>query len=584
MKIKLWSGLTGLLLMTAACAAPAPLPPQPAEITATPIVIPSPTATPLPTATPTITPTPTPTAQPLSIADNLRARRLTTPVAQPGAPCGVVDLLDFPLGAPEGEDAGARWSFGRYSSRYSGIHAGEDWVYDIGSSLGKPVYAIGHGQVIYAQPWGWGVDQGVMIIRHVFADGQTVLSFYGHLDPPSVELNPGVCVTRGQQIAAVGKPRGRPHLHFEIRHHMPDQPGPGYWSVDPTLAGWEIPSDYIWNERMSTSPGVKWTRVFTGSDAIGVGTLQSGQFAAFDNQELFAFDADTGEVQWRRPFTETVDQLALDVTGQAIYVSAVTGTLRAIDSAGSPQWSIELGPMAALLPLPAGGVAVQRGDQLIGLSPTSDQLWQVPVNGGVSDHMLDRDRVLFTTTGDQAGTYAIDGAGQLTKLAEIGGKIAVSRERVFVYNPTGLYRLNEGAAERVVLLDDALLTDGQVVAAYDGTLLMAHHSYTDRRLIALDPDGSLRWDRSVQGLGRTLPQMMVIGRRVYAVTSNGDVLSIDLATGESQRVFDGGGLTFLGGRLWVQLLPNGRLAFDFRGGRLIALDPRAALPEVGVDQ
>jgi outer membrane protein assembly factor BamB len=211
-------------------------------------------------------------------------------------------------------------------------------------------------------------------------------------------------------------------------------------------------------------------------------------------------------------------------------------------------------------------------------------LWQVPVNGAVSDHVIDRDRVLFSTTGDRAATYAIDDAGQLTKLSEMGGKIAISRGRVFVYNPTGLYRLNEGAAEGVLPLDDARFSDGQIVVAYDGTLLVAHRGYADRRLIALNPDGSLRWDRSVQALGRALPQLVVIGRSVYAITSNGDVLLIDLTTGESQRVFDGGGLTFLNGRMWAQPLPNGRLAFDFRGGRLIVLDPRAALPVVEVEQ
>lgn len=568
--------------MATGCATPTPHPPSVAGTT-TPIATLNPTATAAPTATPTITPTPTPTAQPLSVTDELRAQRLATPVVQRGAPCGLVDLLDFPLAAPEGIGAGARWSFGRYSDRYNGIHAGEDWVYDIGGSLGKPVYAIGHGQVLYAEPWGWGGDKGTIIIRHVFADGSTIMSFYGHLDPPSVVLRAGQCVTRGEQIGAIGQPTTRPHLHFEIRSIFPDRPGPGYWSVDPTLAGWKPPSDYIWNERMSTSPGVKWTRVFTGSDALGVGTLENDWFAAFENQQLFAFSADTGAVQWQRPFTETVDRLALDTTGQTIYVSTVTGTLRAIDATGSSRWSIELGPLGALLPLPVSGVAVQRGDQLVGMSPTSDRVWQVPVNGAVFDHVIDHDRVLFTTTGDQAATYALKDE-QLTKLAEIGGKLAVSRERVFVYNSTGLYQLNGGAAELALPLDDAHFTDGQVVAAYDGALLVAHHGYANRRLIALNPDGSLRWDRSIQGLGRALPQLISIGRSVYAVTSDGDVLLIDLATGESQRVFDGGGLTYFSGRMWVQPLPNGRLAFDFRGGRLIVLDPRAALPVVEVDQ
>ena len=32
------------------------------------------------------------------------------------------------------------------------------------------------------------------------------------------------------------------HEHFEIRTHMPEEPGPGYWPTDPTEAGWLPPS------------------------------------------------------------------------------------------------------------------------------------------------------------------------------------------------------------------------------------------------------------------------------------------------------------------------------------------------------
>ena len=290
--------LSSLLVILAACAAPTPQPPAPVlnpTVTLSPTIPPTPTAT----ATPLPTLTPTPTAIPITIGDNLRDQREATPVAQRGAPCGVVDFFDFPLAAPEGLGAAARWPFGRYSERYSGIHAGEDWVYDFGSSLGKPVYAIGHGQVLYAAPLGWGVDKGTLIIRHTFADGRTIMSFYGHLDPPSVVLNAGDCVARGQQIAAIGQPRGRPHLHFEIRNIFPDRPGPGYWSVDPTLAGWEPPSEYIWDERMNMAPGVKWTRVFTDSDALSLGQLCHNLVAVYQLDRLAALDADTGKQVWK---------------------------------------------------------------------------------------------------------------------------------------------------------------------------------------------------------------------------------------------------------------------------------------------
>ncbi|HSD83141.1 MAG TPA: hypothetical protein VLG46_04755, partial [Anaerolineae bacterium] len=162
-KIAQWSWLIFLLIGLAACVS---TPPQPQ---ATPIPIgtgiPAVTSTATPQLTATPTATPTPTAAALFVFTGLRTYRSNDPTPQRGAPCGVVDFFDFPLAAPEGETADARWSFGRYSERYSGIHAGEDWVYNNGDSLGQPVYSIGHGTVIYAQPLGWGVDQGTLIVR-----------------------------------------------------------------------------------------------------------------------------------------------------------------------------------------------------------------------------------------------------------------------------------------------------------------------------------------------------------------------------------------------------------------------------------
>ena len=185
------------------------------------------------------------------------------PQPQRGAPCGVVDFFDFPLAAPEGDGAGARWSFGRYSERYSGIHAGEDWVYDSGDNLGRPVYSIGHGTVLFAQPLGWGVDQGTIIVRHVFTDGQTILSFYGHLQPDSVVLNPGDCVTRGESSDASANRADGPICTLKFAPSFPIDPAPVTGRSIRRLAGWKPPTEYIWDQRLNTSPGVKWTRPFT---------------------------------------------------------------------------------------------------------------------------------------------------------------------------------------------------------------------------------------------------------------------------------------------------------------------------------
>ena len=181
-----------------------------------------------PTTTPTITPTPTPTAVPISIT--LLRSQQSTPASEPGARCGVVDTLDFPLDPPDAKNVrfGGQ-DFGAFRDTYYGYHAGEDWWGTGGdvSSFGAPVHSIGHGVVTYAEPNGWGRDKGVIIIRHTFPDGSRILSFYGHLHPPSVTLRLGDCVVRGDQIGQIGQPRSSPHLHFEIRHgsDMVD-PGP----------------------------------------------------------------------------------------------------------------------------------------------------------------------------------------------------------------------------------------------------------------------------------------------------------------------------------------------------------------------
>ena len=203
-----------------------------------------------------------------------------------------------------------------------------------------PCIASAHGTVLFAQPLGWGVDQGTIIVRHVFTDGKTILSFYGHLEPDSVVLNPGDCVTRGAVVGRIGKPRGRPHLHFEIRTIYPDRPGPGYWSVDPTLAGWKPPTEYIWDQRVTTSPGVKWTRPFTASNSILAGLLISNTVAAIDDDRLLALDADTGQVRWTRPLSSSVRTAAIDETRTTIYLTTISDTLQAIDAAGQSRWQI----------------------------------------------------------------------------------------------------------------------------------------------------------------------------------------------------------------------------------------------------
>jgi murein DD-endopeptidase MepM/ murein hydrolase activator NlpD len=576
----IWLTLSGLAIGLAACVS---VPPQP-PITPRPIetLSPAATSTATPSPTPTMTPTPTPTAGPLWIFDNLRAARSADPVPQRGAPCGIVDFFDFPLAAPEGDGAAARWSFGRYSERYSGIHAGEDWVYDSGTSLGRPVYSIGHGTVIYAQPLGWGVDQGTLIVRHVFTDGSTIMSFYGHLQPESVVLNYGDCVTRGDVVGAIGKPRGRPHLHFEIRRIFPDDPGPGYWSVDPTLAGWEPPSETIWDNRLSTSPGVKWTRPLTSTGSLLVGLLISDTLAVVERDRLLVLTADTGAVHWSRPLSDSLRQAVVSADRTTIYLTTISHTLQAIAATGELRWQIPFTPTtrSVLIPSAEGGLIAHDGRDLIGLSAAGAALWRSANLPAPSAWLDDHGDLLFTAGGHQPALYRLDRSGQLVRSAPLGGQLAASADQIFLYAPTAVYRLRD-TPELLKTLDRTGYTRGSVIALPDGGVLIAHNGVDGRRLIALQPDGSLRWERSIQRLTGEAPHLVVVNDEVFALTPEGDVWRIDLKWGDAQRVLDGTRLYTLPGSARTVVASNGTLIFDARGGRLIAFDPRAvSIPEI----
>ena len=362
--------------------------PSPAPATATYTVTPSPTSTltPTSTATPTLTPTPTPTAIPLTVLGDPRAALLQAPFSQPGAPCGLVDIFDFPVGPPDGTGFGGGGDFGVFRSRYDKFHAGEDWwATSRGDSFGRPVYSIGHGLVTYAQPEGWGRDKGVIIIQHTFANGETVLSFYGHLDPPSFLVAAGDCVTRGEQLAQIGRPRSSPHLHFEIRTQAPYDTLTGYWPEDPTLVGWLPPSATIWNQRLSASPYTVWTRPFAAANTQGIGVLDDGTWVVLEAGQLLGLNPANGRVLWRLEREEgDVFAAALDARSRVVYVADRAGHLQTISLRQTEDqpaltllWQADLHTTGTptLLPLAEGGIVAITRQRFMSYDPEGNQLW-----------------------------------------------------------------------------------------------------------------------------------------------------------------------------------------------------------------
>jgi outer membrane protein assembly factor BamB len=459
--------------------------------------------------------------------------------------------------------------------------------------------------VTYAQPLGWGADQGVVIVRHVFSDGTNILSMYGHLDPPSVVLRPGDCVTRGEQIGQIGKPRSPAHLHFEIRTHMPTSPGPGYWSVDPTLAGWEPPSLYIWNKRIIGAPGVLWARPFTAQATRGLGIVDRDTFVAVEDNELAGINVLDGELRWRQPSTVNVIDAVIDADRSMIYAADYVGRIEAfrvpdVDSAETtalsesalvPLWKTKLDMVGfpTLMPLPGGGVVVSSRRKLFGVSQAGELLWEQNAVGRVFDWALTDDHLVVSMLAREGSLWAIDESGPVATATRSGCRPVTVDDQVLLYASDGIYRLNPDtlSAELLYALPRGSPWLGDVVALPDGGLLVAHMDRFDRRLIALNAAGEVRWQRSVSDVVRGQQHLLVHDGRVFLISKDAmgsfsevTVFSVDSRNAGLTRIFNAGSRNPLPGESWAFGIGDDRILIDTGGGGMAALDTRLAIEAV----
>lgn len=619
-KLSLSSRITLLLLilLLSACsqgtavALPTAVPSTPtlpthtpsATVTSTPTATTTPTTTATFTATPTPTPTATPTATavPLTLSGDPRAAILSSPAPQPGARCGLVDTLDFPIDPPDAAHVSrGGGDFGVFRSRYDKYHAGEDWGGPAGQpNLGTAVYSIGHGLVTYAEPEGWNRDKGVVIVQHTFADGRSFYSFYGHLDPPSVVLQAGNCVARGQQVGNIGQPRTSPHLHFEIRTHLPYIPGPGYWPEDPTTAGWLPPSTTIWQARLAASPGVQWVWPETASDSPSatqfVGQLEDETAALLADGQVVGLNVANGRVRWRYTLADDrrLESAALDATQPLLYLANQFGQVTAVappqgQLSFSTQWEIDVAVtgLPTLLPLPGGGVLLLARQQMVAFSGEGVELWRAELPARPFRWTVAADQLVIATAADANGLWTADQSGATAWPTPGGHPVSVNGQ-IWVYAANGVYRLHAptGAADWLLALPGGLLPDGDMVARPDGGVLLAHRDLYDHRLIALDGDGRVQWERSLRGMAAGEARLLAANGRLYLLnqTTNDSrseltLYTIDTAAAHLTRLLVVGSRAPLPAATWAA--PAGELLMiNIGGGHLVAINPLFALESV----
>jgi murein DD-endopeptidase MepM/ murein hydrolase activator NlpD len=517
---------------TAAPSSPTTFEP-PATIAPTASATAVPTATPAPTATATPIPTPTPTAVPMGVTGSPRAVSFQTPEAQEGTSCGLVDLFDFPLDPPHGRDArGGGSDFGIWRSRFDGYHAGEDWwISGGGGSQGASVYSIGHGEVTYAEPLGWGRDKGVVIVRHTFPDGHELLSFYGHLDEDSLKVEAGDCVRRGEKIGEIGRPTTGPHLHFELRTYMPYAPGRGYMPDDPTLAGWVPPSETVWHSRLAASPGVLWTQPASAEVVRTAETAQEKLILLLDGEHIRAIDMTSGEEVWRRPVGEDIERLMFDRESGQIYTANQKGEVLAYalpDSEGGititgalPLWAVDFDVVGipTLMPLPGGGLVLSAWDHLVAISASGEFLWEVELETRPYDWLLHGETLFVTANGVEWPLLTANRSGWQFWDTRTGGRLATAGDQVLLYDGERLYRLDLAAesVEPLLNLPGGRRDAGDVAPLPGGGLIVAHVDRADRRLLAFDSGGNLLWQRSVDDATAGDLRLFAAGDKLFLV-------------------------------------------------------------------
>ena len=568
-----------------------------------PAATPTPTETLTPTSTPSPTSTPTPTAQPIAVSGDPRDWQVAEPVPQPGAPCGYVDFFDFPVNPPDALSV-ARGSgdFGAYRRRYELYHAGEDWWPRRGqSSFGEPVFAIGHGLVTLAAPDGWGRDQGVLIVQHAFADGSQLLSFYGHLDPPSVTLKAGMCVRRGELVGDIGRPRTTPHLHFEVRTHMPYETGGGYWPEDPTLAGWQPPSDTIWYSRMVASPAFLWARRPTEPEMIVLGQLADRALLAIVDERLVAVNWQDGRLLWEEQSDKRRVGAIMDARQPVLYVTNRSGFVEALPldflltppdegppTAPEPLWRSATRYLSSstLLPLPNGGLVIANWHQTTALSPEGRLLWTDESVARSFDWVLTENELIVAANDSDPALWSVRGAGMIRWPASGGGSLALAQDRVYFYGEEGVFELDLDmqATRMLYSLSPRFFGPGDLLVLPGGALLVVHPDLDDSRLMVLEQDGTLRWERSLDRAVAGPVTLLSDGQRVYLLGQEppeaGQTLAlyhVDPQAAELVLLFRGGNRSSyrLDHHAWIG--PNGNILLEVGGGSPVLLDPARVL-------
>jgi outer membrane protein assembly factor BamB len=333
--------------------------------------------------------------------------------------------------------------------------------------------------------------------------------------------------------------------------------------------------------------------------------LNGDTFVAFQDRQLIGINIRDGSLEWSQPSPVVVDRAVIDANRSVIYDSNIFGVTEAFrlsdpqdgdanatsEPSLEPMWRTELDAsgFATLMPLPGGGVVVSFRQRMFGVSPTGVQLWELDPVARVFDWALGNGGLIFSTAGGDGSIWMIGESGSLVRTAGIGGHLVIADDQIWAYDEDGIYSLDFEtlSAELLYALPTGFLGRDDMVALPDGGVLVAHTDVSDRRLIALHADGTLRWQRSCSDIIRGQQRLLALDGRAYLVSRNDttssseiSIFAIDLNSAELTRIFTGGSRSPLSDNTWAFAVGDDSILVNVGGGSMVMLDPRLAMEAV----
>jgi hypothetical protein len=219
------------------------------------------------------------------------------------------------------------------------------------------------------------------------------------------------------------------------------------------------------------------------------------------------------------------------------------------------------------------------------ISESGEPLWSEELVSGITD-WAHTDEVLVLLARDKVW---IDDEQSGTQLSgTINGQRVVASERPYIYAEDGVYQINmeSGSVELLFGLSNGFPRSGSMSEMPGGGILVAHTDLDDKRLIAIDEDGLLRWERSIASLGVRAVELLTLNDEIYMMTQYDigqatgiDLFHVGIESGDLTRIFIGG--TRSTGPNLVKIMGVGEsILIDITGVGLVALDPVAALDAV----